>query len=485
MNSFTNTETESRGNLRDFLNIIFKHKSKIIIIFLTVVLTVTIGTFLMSPIYEASAKILVKFGRENIYTPTSATGAGSQVISDLASKEDRLNSEVEIIGGRDLLEKVISDLGLKTIYPNIDKKPLISDPFSKKLTSLEKAVLLFQNELKVEVIKKSDIINITFQHNNPVIAARVVNKLIDIFLEHHINAYKQSQNYDFFDEQVKLVEKRLKDSESELESFKNQNNISSLKEQKTFLLQQISDLELELAKTRSEISEKMGKGQALNNYPSDPSAAEIKFGQETDFNPYTVSNIRGRIADLKLKEQELLTKYNEQSLLVINIRKEIEKARQLLDKEEKTYHDKAVKTINDDLNALRSKEESQKKHLGKYQQELNIINSVEMRLNELERQAKLNEDSYQLYVKRMEEGRISNAMDNQKIANISVIEPALPPIKPVKPKTMLNIILSIILGGFAGVGTAFFIEYLSHTFSTREDVEKHLGLPVVGSIPDK
>ena len=108
-----------------------------------------------------------------------------------------------------------------------------------------------------------------------------------------------------------------------------------------------------------------------------------------------------------------------------------------------------------------------------------------MRLNELERQAKLNEDSYQLYVKRMEEGRISNAMDNQKIANISVIEPALPPIKSVKPKTMLNSILSIILGGFAGVGTAFFIEYLSHTFSTREDVEKHLGLPVVGSIPDK
>jgi len=484
MNSFTNTETESRGNLRDFLNIIFKHKSKIIIIFLTVVLTVTIGTFLMSPIYEASAKILVKFGRENIYTPTSATGAGSQVISDLASKEDRLNSEVEIIKGRNLLEKVISDLGVKTLYPDIYEKSLTSSPSSKKLSPLEDATLIFENKLKVEVIQKSDIINITFQHNNPVIAARVVNKLIDIFLEHHINAYKQSQNYDFFDEQVKLVEKRLKDSESELESFKNQNNISSLKEQKTFLLQQISNLELELAKTRSEISEKMGKRQALNNYPSDPSA-EIKFGQETDFNPYTVSNIRSRIAELKLREGELLSKYNEQSQLVINVRKEIEKARQLLDKEEKTYHDKAVTTINDDLNALRSKEESQKKHLGKYQQELNIINRVEMRLNELERQAKLNEDSYQLYVKRMEEGRISNAMDNQKIANISVIEPALPPIKPVKPKTILNIILSIILGGFAGVGTAFFIEYVNRTFSTREDVEKHLGLPVVASIPDK
>ncbi|MCX5886952.1 MAG: GumC family protein [Proteobacteria bacterium] len=480
MNSFTNTETESRGNLRDFLNIIFKHKSKIIIIFLTVVLTVTIGTFLISPTYEAFSQILVKFGRENIYTPTAT---GSQVLFDI-SKEDRINSEVEIIKGRNLIEKVITELGVKNIYPDLKEKPFISNTFSKKIPLLEKAVLIFQQKLTVEGVTKSDIIEIKFQHKDRVVAAQVVNRLIDVYLEHHITVFKQSQNYNFFDDQVKLLEKKLKDSEEELEAFKYQNNISSLTEQKTVLLQQISEMELELAKTRSEISEKIGKIQALNKYLSEPSA-KIELGQETDFNPYSVSNIRNRVAELKLREGELLSKYNEQSQLVTNVRQEIEKANQLLDKEERTYHDKAVKSINDDLNALRSKGESQKQHLSQYQQELNRIKSVEMRLNELERQAKLNEDSYQLYVQKTEESRISNAMDNQKIANISVVQPALPPIKPVKPKTMLNIILSIILGGFAGVGTAFFIEYLSHTFSTREDVEKHLGLPVVGSIPDK
>ena len=58
-----NGETDTQGTLRDLLHILFKHQAKIITIFLTVVITVTIGSFLMSPVYEASSKILVKFGR--------------------------------------------------------------------------------------------------------------------------------------------------------------------------------------------------------------------------------------------------------------------------------------------------------------------------------------------------------------------------------------------------------------------------------------
>lgn len=112
------------------------------------------------------------------------------------------------------------------------------------------------------------------------------------------------------------------------------------------------------------------------------------------------------------------------------------------------------------------------------------IEKLRVRLKELERQVKINEENYQLYVKHMEEARISNAMDNQKLANISVVEPALPPIKPVKPNKLLNIILSIFLGGFAGLGVAFSSEYFSHSFNNGEDVKKHLDLPVFASIPE-
>ena len=478
-----NSENETQGNLRDLLNVIFKHKVKMSIIFLTVVVTVTLGSFLMSPVYEASSKIMLKFGRENVFMPTNpAANGGSPVLFD-SSREERINSAVEILKGRNITETVLRDLGVKNIYPDIDKKSFIPRPTTTQLSPLEKATLTFEKKLAIEGVEKSDIIDIKFQHGDPAIAAQVVNKLIDVYLEQHLTIYKQSQKYNFFDDQVKLLEMELKASENELEALRKQHNISSLVEQKSLLLQQISDLEVELARTRSEISEKEGKMQALMGHTS-VGLAEIKMGEETELNPLAISGIRNKLSELKLKEAELLGKYTEQSIPVVNLRKEIKNAEKLLAKEETTYHDKVVNSIHHTLNALKSKGESQKQHLTGYQRELSNINSVELTLKELERQVTLNEDNYQLYVKNMEEARISNAMDNQKIANISVVEPALPPIKPVKPKKLLNIILSIILGGVAAVGVAFSSEYFSHCFNNAEDVKKHLDLPVLASIQE-
>jgi uncharacterized protein involved in exopolysaccharide biosynthesis len=476
-------DNETLGSLRDILNILFKHKAKMITIFATIVITVTVGSFLMAPVYEASSKVLVKFGRENVFTPTSPAAGGNQPILFDSSREERLNSEIEIFRGRNLIETSITKLGATTIYPDIDQKPLIPRPWAKELTPLEKATIAFEKKLSIEGVKKSDVIEIKFEHKDPVIAAQAVNGLTDAFLEHHLSVYKQSQQYSFFDDQVKLLEQKLKDSENELEGIKRGNNISSLQEQKTLLLKQISDLETELARTRGEISENEGKMYALKAGAS-ANLAELKLGTETELNPYAISSIRSRLAELKMKEEELLAKYTEESIMVTNVRKEIETAQALLNKEEKIYHDKAVNSITHNLNALRGKEGSQQKHLAGYQQELDRINTIELRLKELERDVKLNEENYQLYIKNMEEARISDAMDSQKIANISVIEPAQPPIKPVKPKKLLNILLSLILGSFAALGVAFSSEYLSHTFNNSTEVKSKLGVNVLASIPE-
>jgi capsular polysaccharide biosynthesis protein len=68
--------------------------------------------------------------------------------------------------------------------------------------------------------------------------------------------------------------------------------------------------------------------------------------------------------------------------------------------------------------------------------------------------------------------------------SISVVEPALPPFKPEKPRKALNIALSFLLGGVLAVGAAFLLEQTGRTFNTRQDVEQHLGVPVLASIPE-
>ena len=453
------------------------------IIFLLVVVTVTIGSFLMTPVYEASSKILVKFGRENVFTHTTPSSSGRQPIFLDSSREERINSEIEIFKGRNLIQQTISEIGIENIYPNINKKPLIPRFGAKKLTPIAQATRIFEKNLRIGAVRKTDVIEVGFQHSDPQIASQSVNSLIEAFLAHHLSVHKQSQQYRFFNEQVVLLKQKLRDSEQQLENLRKQNNISSLEEQKTLLLKQISDLELELAKTRGEISENKGKMAALRGNPTE-SLPDFKMGEETELNPYAISAIRNRLADLRLKEEELLGKYTEGSVMVTNVRREIKKAQDLLRKEEKIYHDKAVTSITHTLNALKSKEVSQNQHLSDYRQELRRINSVELHLMELERQVELNEENYQLYIKNMEEARISDAMDTQKIANISVIEPAQPPNRPIKPKKLLNFILSIFLGALLAMGVAFTSEYLNHSFNNSGDVKRHLGLKVMASIPD-
>src|SRR5512139_1198050 len=123
-----------QGTLRDLLTVLFKHRRKVLVVFFGVVAIVTALTFLLPPSYEAKSSLLVRFGREYVYRPE--IGATSE-ISMLQNQEELVNSEVQILNNREMIEKVIETLGLKTLYPGLstDVPP---DP-----VSLEKAIRKF------------------------------------------------------------------------------------------------------------------------------------------------------------------------------------------------------------------------------------------------------------------------------------------------------------------------------------------------------
>ena len=136
-------------SLRDFLTVLFKHKQTILIIFFAVIITVTIGSFLLPPTYEAKSSLLVKFGREYIYRPE----VGERGSSDMGplippNQEEVINSEIQILTSRDLIEKVIQTLKVENIYPWAVKSP------SARMTPMEAAILQFEKKLSVEGVKK-------------------------------------------------------------------------------------------------------------------------------------------------------------------------------------------------------------------------------------------------------------------------------------------------------------------------------------------
>jgi uncharacterized protein involved in exopolysaccharide biosynthesis len=105
-------------------------------------------------------------------------------------------------------------------------------------------------------------------------------------------------------------------------------------------------------------------------------------------------------------------------------------------------------------------------------------------LTRLQQEVSAARDAYQLYEKKQEEARISEALDNERFLNVSVLDSATLPTEPFNKMNPLIIVAALIAGTGLGVGTAVGLEFLGRNFKFEEQVEQHLELPVFAVIPD-
>lgn len=477
------------SSVRDFLTVLFKQRNTILIIFFTVVATVTIGSFLLSPTYEAKSSLLVKFGREYIYRPEVGERGQDMRLIPL-NQEEVINSEVQILTSRDLTEKVITTLKVENIYPDLAKNP------PGRFTPLEAAIEQFEKKLSVEGIKKSNVIQVSFQHKDPRIAAKAVNLLVDFLKEKHLQVYSDPKS-SFLEQQLLTYEQSLIESQNQLKDFKQKYRVFSLEEQRTLLLKQRTDLDTVLKTAQNQVKELQNRLSSLKNQIRTVSK-DVPLYSETE-RYKIIDDAKTQLLTLQLREQQLLQKYNEDTPLVVNVRKEITIVQGFIKKQEEDLKDK-VRTgqniVYQDLEreiiktqAELSSQEAKSTALQGQIAQLDIeIPNLDLRENELEnlkRDMSSNERNYKTYLEKVEEARISDDLNRQKMANISVIQTASVPPKPIKPKKAFNIVLGIILGAVSGLGLAFFNEYTAQGLSTPESAERHLGLPVLGTIPYK
>lgn len=489
--------TESvHSSLRDSLNILFKRKRTILFVFFATVSLVTVGTFLITPIYKAKAQVLVKMGRQNLYTPPNSTN--SHVVSfDL---EGQINSEIELIKSRKLAEKVINAIGVSTIYNNMDNGILSmirSSQRSEPDTLRDRAILQFGESLTIEGIRKSDVVEISFQHSDPEMAAQIVNSLAEAYLEEHISVHKTNQSYKFFEEQSRIMRDKLDRAVGILEVFKRKHKVTALEDQQQLLLRRISDLRYDLNKTISDESETYNRIiQIQSQLAQTPES--IPQRAEADHNAFLISRLEVSLVELQLKEIELLNKYTPDNRLVAHVREKIE----IVQKKRSEYETKQYETNVVGLNityqrlqealftnqsnkkALFAKKNMQQIQLDEYESNLVQLNKVEGTLHQLQQTVDADRQNYRLYQTKFEESRILDSMDKSKMNNVVLMKTALPPIRPIKPRIAFNIAIGLLMGLFGGLASAFIADYLDDSLEKPEDVEKILQLPVLTNVSE-
>lgn len=442
------------------------------------------------------------------------------------SRENEVKSEIEILKSQELVEKVVDAIGPaavleppeETVQGNNGVAGAKADALfrfrktlrgaCKEVTGLLKhlslnplsdrdvAILKVMKNLEIDPLKNSDVIALAYETKGRGLARETLEKLVGFYLDKHIIVRRTAGSYQFFDQQTGQFRNSLARAEEDLRQLKNQTGIASLEEQRRVLLKRIGDLEQEAETTESALAASKAKVEAMEKTLADlPRTLTV---QETTGNPNQGADLmRARLYELQLKEQDLLSKFTETSKPVCEVRRQIAEGQTLLSGEERSrtqvtkglnesYKQVEVALLNEraTLSSLQAKAREQRAQLTGARGELQSINDSEIRLAHVQREMGIQEAHYRKYNEKLEQARIDQALETGKISNISVVQSATYPMKPVRPKKALNIALGLILGIVGGIGLAFISEYLDHTFKSPEDIKQKLDLPMLASIPN-
>jgi len=474
------------GGLREFLTVLFKHKSRIAAVLLLFVLIGLVLSFLLPPVYEARSTVLIKVGRE--YISNAEVGSARALLS--LEQQEVLNSEIQIMSNRELIEKVVTLLKVETLYPNLAKKT------TSKISPREAAVLQVEKHLSVLGVKKSNVIEVSFRHGDPQVAAKVVNLLVELFREKHLKVFSDPQST-FLEKQLQIYRTKLGLSEESMQSFKQGNQVYSLDEQRSLLLKQRTELDSILKNTDHRIDELREKLRSLRNQRITSSVKNKSVYTNTEKDKILV-DAKAKLLSLQLTEQDLLKRYREDSRRVEDVRNEIQTVKKFLKEQEeyisgtmetggRIYQEVELEIIKTeaDLRSQVAKAAGLRQQLSQLDGQIRTLDLNERKFQELKREMTSNEKYFRNYEDRFEEARISEDMNRSKLANISVIQPADVPAIPVRPKKKLYMLLSLIFGTFSGLGLAFISEHISQVLTTPDGVERRLRLPVLTAISIK
>ena len=476
-------DKDPTGGLREFLTVLFKHKSRIAAMVSLSVLIGLVLSFLLPPVYEARSTVLIKVGREYI---SNVDPGNSRALLSLEQQEV-LNSEIQIMSNRELIEKVVTLLNVETLYPKLAKKS------ASKISPREASILQVEKHLTVSGVKKSNVIEVSFQHEDPQVAAKVVNLLVELFREKHLKVFSDPQS-SFLEKQLQIYRNKLGMSELSMESFKQKNQVFSLDEQRSLLLRQRTELDSTLKNTDHRIDELREKLRSLNNRKITSSDKNKNTYTNTEKDRILV-DAKAKLLSLQLTEQDLLKRYREDSRRVEDVRNEIRTVKLFLKEQEeyisgtmetggRIYQEVELEIIKTDadLKSQVAKAAGLRKQLRQLDGEIRTLDLNERDFQKLKREMTSNEKYFRTYEDRFEESRISEDMNRSKLANISVIQPAAVPVKPARPKKTLYMLLSLLFGVFSGMGLAFISEHLSQGLTTPDSVERRLDLPVLTTI---
>jgi len=478
-------------SLRDGASALFRRRGLVLFTFLAVVLGTAIVTWCLPNKYESRMKILVKNQRVDVAITPEATG-GAPVGVDTDVSENEINSEIELLTSSDLLTQVAKDTSLS----QAGRAWFWTRP-APEAERIERAATDLAKDLVITPVKKANVISISYSANSPEVAAAVLKKLGDLYLEKHLKLHHPTGASDFFKEKADQYETQLHDSEKQLTNFQQDNKLVVLAQQKDLTLQRTAEAKTKLLESETAFNEATNRIKRIEQQLA-TTPKRIVTQSKSIPAQYSAERLNTMMVELQNRRTQLLTKFRPDDRLVREVDAQIRTTREALARaesqtatEQQTDLNPLRQTLETEFSRARleqtgaqARRDTQAAQLRDYEGELRKLEGDTTRHDDLQRQKKEAAENYQLYAKKREEARIADELDRQKITNVSIAEAPTIPRIPSSPNRPLNLLLGVFVATFLSLGTVFSAEMLGSTVHTARQLEALTGATVLATVPE-
>jgi len=460
-------------HLRDYLRVINKRRSLVLSVFVTVLALVILGTLAATPQYEGKTQVMIEKVANN-----SLTDGGRFNSFDPEFYE----TQFQLIKSQAVARRVIEMLHLDTgsmSLPGLQegRKSLLGKESAKTAELREPIDVMAQTlaeEISVSPFKNSHLVNIQFLSPNPDFAALVANTVAKAYIEQSLNMKMDATRRTLEWMTTKSDEERekLKSKEMEVQDYMRANNLISVENRMAVLPQKLAEISTSLVRAETKRKEKQELYQRVSKVADDIVAAEAILGLTSN---NTLQILRDEILKAEQKLRELSAKYGAKHPVMVKAQGDLD----ILQSKKIEEITRLIHGAKNEYEFAQAAEENLLVQLDKTKAEARNLNEKSIQYDQLKREMESGRQIYDALLLRMKEQNITGETDP---VNLWIVEKALVPLSPLKPNKKKNLLLGLIVGLMAGVGLAFFVEYLDNTIKYPEETEKHLGLPTLGLV---
>lgn len=429
----------------------------------------TIIIFRMTPIYKVSSVLEVKQEERNLIDVSA--------VENIVVDKEFLTTQIELLQSGRLIRDTIesSNLFADAYMAPLDNEEWVALPRSERMQTLESR---FKKNLRVAAIGRSRLIEVSFEHSDPDMAASITNELIENYLANNLSRKFNSTAFarEFLAERLETVRTSLEKSERDLVDYATQNGIIIVDGDDT------QNSSGSLDKTALKIL-----NESLTNASVARVEAEVVYQQslENDFTAEILNN--NALAELQDKRLQLQSEYQEKRAKykpaypdMIELQSRIDLFDQSISQQKDAIISSSSAKLKNIYDLAVAKEQDLVQRVSALKNSVVDVREKSIDYTILKRQVETERAQYEALLQRLKEISVS---DDLGASLVEVVDEATPSMYPYKPNKLSSLLLALAFSSLMGFGCAYTVEIIDDHVKYPEDVKLKLKEIIMGVIP--